>query len=682
MPLAVSDPMKFPNLRHRRTDRSFANRRRRSSLAIERLECRNMLATVISPTDVNLLLERAAAASSVNNAIIAVVDRDGDILGVKVESGVSVSLEGQPNTPSNELAALVFAIDGAVAEARSAAFFSSDQGPLTSRTVGFVSQSTITQREVQSDPDLGNSASIYQGPGTVARIGVGGNFPPNALNTPSADLFGIEFTNRDDNLAFNVPTADLTSADINSDQIVNTESFGVTSGLLPGAQGRGIGTLPGGIPLYKDGVLVGGIGVFFPGPYGYADYEQGFTPLPANASPSAEQNAEIARMETPLEETAEWMAFAATNGSTGDNYVVGTLHSTNGATLPMVPGYNFPGGPATEIDMAGIILDEVGPNGPYLGLRAIRQIQASTGTGNSASSLSVGGFNPGNPAAVDSAANYLTGQDLGSGWLVTPHGTAAQIAEENQIVDAGIAQADQTRSAIRQLGSSADMVFAVTDTSGNVLALYRMANENGVPDSPIFSIDVAVAKARNDVYYDSSELQPEDEVYGSTSPSGPTEPLVDIAFTSRTFRYLAQPFYPEGIDGAPPGPFSALNDPGINPRTGEDVGPPRSASVYSSTTTSVMGYTAFNANANFRDPFNKANQNGVVYFPGSMPLYVGGVLSLGLGVSGDGVAQDDVVTAAAGAKFAPPASLDADNFFVRGVRLPYMNYDRNPDGGA
>ena len=302
-----------------------------------------------------------------NNAIIAVVDQEGDILGVKVESGVSVSLQGQPNTPANDLAALVFSIDGAVAEARSAAFFSSDQGPLTSRTVGFVSQSTITQREVQSDPDLGNSASVYQGPGVVARIGVGGNFPINALNTPSADLFGIEFTNRDTNLDFNVPSADLTSADISSTQIINTESYGVASGLLPTAQPRGIGTLPGGIPLYKNGQLVGGIGVFFPGPYGYADYEQNFTPLPANASPTAEQNAEIARMDTPLELTAEWMAFAATNGSTGDNFTVGSLHSSSGPTIPTVPGYNFPGGPSTEIDMAGIILDELGPGGPYLG---------------------------------------------------------------------------------------------------------------------------------------------------------------------------------------------------------------------------------------------------------------------------------------------------------------------------
>ena len=40
-----------------------------------------------------------------------------------------------------------------------------------------------------------------------------------------------------------------------------------------------------------------------------------------------------------------------------------------------------------------------------------------------------------------------------------------------------------------------------------------------------------------------------------------------------------------------------------------------------------------------------ANQSGVVFFPGSAPLYRNGVMVGGLGVSGDGVEQDDYVTA-------------------------------------
>jgi hypothetical protein len=62
---------------------------------------------------------------------------------------------------------------------------------------------------------------------------------------------------------------------------------------------------------------------------------------------------------------------------------------------------------------------------------------------------------------------------------------------------------------------------------------------------------------------------------------------------------------------------------------------------------------------------------------------INGVSTLvgGLGVSGDGVDQDDVVTFAAATGFTPPGNITADNFFVNNVRLPYQNFDRNPEGG-
>ena len=195
-----------------------------------------------------------------------------------------------------------------------------------------------------------------------------------------------------------------------------------------------------------------------------------------------------------------------------------------------------------------------------------------------------------------------------------------------------------------------------------MLGLYRM------PDSTVFSIDVAVAKVRNVAYYDDpAQLQPEDEVPGV--PPG-------VAFTSRTFRYLADPYFPEGIDGTPPGPFSILNDGGVDPTTGLDVGAPLPASAF----TSVMGYAAFHPNANFHDPNNPLNQNGVVFFPGSSAVYVNDKIGGGFGVSGDGVDQDDVVTSAGIAGFGPPPDVTtADEVFVRGVRLPYFNFDRNPE---
>jgi uncharacterized protein GlcG (DUF336 family) len=206
------------------------------------------------------------------------------------------------------------------------------------------------------------------------------------------------------------------------------------------------------------------------------------------------------------------------------------------------------------------------------------------------------------------------------------------------------------------------MVFAVSDKAGNILGVYRMV------DATFFSIDVAVAKARNVAYYaDPNQLQAIDRVKGL--PKG-------VAMTNRTFRYLAEPRFPEGIDINPPGPFSILNEGGVR-----EHGTPAPASSFQS----VQGFDAFNPQSNFHDPFNIANQNGIVFFPGSAPLYkdVNGsgtrTLVGGLGVSGDGVDQDDDVTFQAAVGFEPPAGvLRADQVFVRGVRLPYQKFNRQP----
>ena len=78
------------------------------------------------------------------------------------------------------------------------------------------------------------------------------------------------------------------------------------------------------------------------------------------------------------------------------------------------------------------------------------------------------------------------------------------------------------------------------------------------------------------------------------------------------------------------------------------------------------------------------NQSGIVWFPGSAPLYKGDQLVGGIGVSGDGVEQDDYVTAGAVDGFEPPAALRVDNsVIVTGdgarVRLPYWKFPRNPE---
>jgi hypothetical protein len=49
-----------------------------------------------------------------------------------------------------------------------------------------------------------------------------------------------------------------------------------------------------------------------------------------------------------------------------------------------------------------------------------------------------------------------------------------------------------------------------------------------------------------------------------------------------------------------------------------------------------------------------------------------------LGVSGDGVEQDDFVTAAGAAGFEAPTKIRADQIIDQGVRLPYIKFPRNP----
>ena len=63
-----------------------------------------------------------------------------------------------------------------------------------------------------------------------------------------------------------------------------------------------------------------------------------------------------------------------------------------------------------------------------------------------------------------------------------------------------------------------------------------------------------------------------------------------------------------------------------------------------------------------------------------MPLYKGGTLAGGLGISGDGVEQDDYVAFLGAQSFLPPRDRWADRVFVQGVRLPFLKFPRNPEG--
>ncbi len=208
-------------------------------------------------------------------------------------------------------------------------------------------------------------------------------------------------------------------------------------------------------------------------------------------------------------------------------------------------------------------------------------------------------------------------------------------ADVKQVLDNAEAEANLTRAAIRlPLGSRTRMVIAVADLDGTIIGLRRMK------DSTVFSIDVAATKARNMVYFNSATRLAADL---NQVPMG-------TAVTNRTIGFGAEPLFPAGIDGTNPGPF-------FNLYTTDTANP---------CTQGLQGGA----------PNDK--KSGIVFFPGSAGLYRNGALVGGLGVSGDGVDQDDFVTNAGTKGFEAPAAIRADQIFINGVRLPYFKFPRNP----
>ena len=208
-------------------------------------------------------------------------------------------------------------------------------------------------------------------------------------------------------------------------------------------------------------------------------------------------------------------------------------------------------------------------------------------------------------------------------------------ADVTQILNNAEVTANTTRAAIRlPVGSKAKMVIAVADLDGTIVGLRRMQ------DSTVFSIDVAATKARNMVYFNSASRT-------GTDLNGVP---IGTAVTNRTISFGAQPLYPPGIDGSTAGPFFNLFTMDLaNPCT--------------------QGFQTGAANA---------NKSGIVFFPGSAGLYRSGTLIGGLGVSGDGVDQDDYVTNGGTTGFEAPANIRADQVMDQGVRLPYFKFPRNP----
>ncbi len=474
---------------------------------------------VLTAGEVQQIILTAAASVNVP-MVIAISDRRGVILGVYRQVNA-------PLTTTGNFGVTVAADEEAAALARTAAFFSNDQAPLSSRTVRFIS---------------------------------GIHFPPGVVDTESAPLYDIEATNR--GCPFNtnflpgqsLPPAGLLHA--------TGPGLGIQTGKADVYDSDPNALNAGGVPIFKNNRVAGGIGIV--APTGTPNY-----------------NAVV--------------EYAGIAGTFGNGFVV----------TPAFPG---------AVVVGGVELPFVDQTTLPAGYTA--------GTANGTFTL---GPNAGSGTAPEEDLIPETGSKFSNGLT---------LAQVQQIVQQTVATGNLTRAAIRlPVGSRARFVIAVSDLDGTLLALYRM------PDATIFSVDVAVAKSRDVVFWSGGSAQAAADLPGI--PPG-------TAVTNRTVDYGGQPLFPEGINGTSPGPFFPLFLKDLaNPCT--------------------LGSQPKNA-----------NQSGIVFFPGSVPLYINGALVGGLGVSGDGVDQDDYATAGGATGFMAPLNIRADQILIDGVRLPYQKFPENP----
>lgn len=511
-------------------------------------------------SEVQAIIARATSVLDMP-MVVAVVDRVGNPLGVFRKTNAPEQVFGNFAGEALLNKSKRDAVEVAISLARTAAFFSNDQAPLSSRTVRFIS---------------------------------GVHFPPGVMFTPNAALYGIENTNR--GCEFNVPFNDgkevprakaLNGLPCNSSDRSGC-SLGITTGKFDFFDSDSNAVNPGGIPLFKGNTIVGGVGVV-------GDF----------SGDVAEAVALVAAFLPPGTNVLSVPAFFTKD--------LRERVFIDGIRLPFV---NIDVPKAVKILTkgqlpAGLKLDPA-PTGDML-------------------------VTPRDGQCFDRLENNGVCRAAPEGYLIGPMaGTKLTQGEVRGIVQNALNTANRTRAVIRfPRGSRTKMMISVADVDGKLLAVFRM------PDATIFSIDVSTAKSRNVVYFSSHDPNVRNDLPGVPEAT---------SISNRTLSFGAQPFYPPGIDTSGEGPFF------------------RSLYIPDSLTPCTQGSQTANL-----------NQSGIVFFPGSLALYRNGEVIGGLGISGDGVEQDDYVTVGGAVSFDPPDTIRADQVFVRGVRLGYIKFPRNPE---
>ncbi len=602
-------------------------------------------ASFLTVADVQQVIARAVAEAKAQSATatIAVVDRVGNVLGVfRMASalGEEVLIASAIDGGGNAV------IDGGLEGIRLPGLLAAaidDQAAIAK---------AITGAYLSSE---GNAFSTR-----VASQIVQDHFNPGEQNQPAGPLFGVQFS-----------------------QLACSDLVGRFNGV--GADFGPMSADPGGFPLYKAGVPVGGVGVVADGLYSL--------------------DADILDSDRNLDEMIALAAtfdFAAPRNRRGDQITV------DGKTLRFsdVEFDHLSRDPATAPGFATL----TPADGQLIAVFGYSDgtIRAGLAFGQPAS-----GIRP--DAGVDypnldayvlvDAANALRYAPRAGTDGAALAGANLTANEVRTILRAALGVANRARAQIRRpLGTPARVTVAVVDTTGEILGIVRSR------DAPVFGTDVSLQKARTAAFYSSAaagnflRAMP-DAAYPAAARSVVIGDYVDavktfladanalddgnIAFSDRAGGNLSRPFFPDGLSGRPPGPLSKIDGEWSPFSTGLQLDLVINAILQHVVAVASAGVLTADVDQQcpgVDDTFNATQTsrvlaNGMQIFPGSVPIFRGSVLIGGIGVSGDGVDQDDMIAflgvheagvALGGAIGNAPVNRRADTLTPQGVRLRFV----------